>query len=66
MDYLCRAVYIALYFVLLGVDYTSSNLQQGMSTYQGRSLHYMDLSGQTINPYQRVGLTFIKTNSEIN
>ncbi|XP_069118410.1 uncharacterized protein [Argopecten irradians] len=38
--------------LIFGVDYTASNLQQGIQTFGGRSLH--DTFSGTPNPYQRV------------
>ncbi|XP_033724744.1 E3 ubiquitin-protein ligase RGLG4-like isoform X2 [Pecten maximus] len=38
--------------LIFGVDYTASNLQQGIQSFGGRSLH--DTRSGTPNPYQRV------------
>ena len=35
------------------MDFTSSNMCQGIKTFGGKSLHYID--PREINPYQRVG-----------
>ena len=37
---------------LIGMDYTASNLQQGVRTFGGRSLH--QIVPNDLNPYQRV------------
>ena len=36
-----------------GIDFTASNISQGIKTNGGRSLHHLDPIGQ--NPYQKVG-----------
>eukprot|EP00696_Hemimastix_kukwesjijk_P016039 gnl/Hemi2/4344_TR1533_c0_g1_i1.p1 gnl/Hemi2/4344_TR1533_c0_g1~~gnl/Hemi2/4344_TR1533_c0_g1_i1.p1 ORF type:complete len:331 (+),score=103.17 gnl/Hemi2/4344_TR1533_c0_g1_i1:169-1161(+) len=40
--------------LIVAVDYTSSNKSQGDRTFGGRSLHYVDPTGKTNNPYQEV------------
>ena len=37
---------------IVGLDYTASNLQQGIKTYGGKSLH--DTNTADPNPYKRV------------
>lgn len=41
--------------LIIGVDYTKSNDLQGQHTFDGRSLHYIDSSCRSRNPYQKVG-----------
>ncbi|TDH69460.1 hypothetical protein CCR75_009467 [Bremia lactucae] len=36
------------------VDFTESNRRKGARTFGGRSLHYVDMTGRVINPYQTV------------
>lgn len=38
---------------VVGVDFTQSNMCQGIKTFGGKSLHCID--PREINPYQRVG-----------
>ncbi|KAG9402629.1 hypothetical protein AC1031_007234 [Aphanomyces cochlioides] len=40
--------------LIVGIDYTKSNTWTGARTFQGKSLHEIDPSDQTWNPYQRV------------
>lgn len=41
--------------LIIGIDFTRSNVDQGKRSFQGRSLHYIDRSGEHIqNPYQQV------------
>ncbi|XP_045163069.2 uncharacterized protein LOC123527573 isoform X1 [Mercenaria mercenaria] len=38
--------------LIFGIDFTASNVHQGLKTYGGRSLHHLDILNP--NPYQRV------------
>jgi E3 ubiquitin-protein ligase RGLG len=40
--------------LIIAVDFTLSNLTQGMRTFNGQSLHSIDPTGQVQNPYQNV------------
>eukprot|EP00698_Gefionella_okellyi_P002938 TRINITY_DN12780_c0_g1_i1.p1 TRINITY_DN12780_c0_g1~~TRINITY_DN12780_c0_g1_i1.p1 ORF type:complete len:298 (-),score=53.22 TRINITY_DN12780_c0_g1_i1:59-952(-) len=40
--------------LIIGVDFTKSNLTNGAKTFMGRSLHYFDPSGSIQNPYEQV------------
>lgn len=40
--------------LIVGVDFTSSNLENGLKSFGGRSLHTIDASGKVQNPYQQV------------
>ena len=40
--------------LILGVDFTISNTDAGVKTFGGKSLHSIDPTGETMNPYQRV------------
>ncbi len=40
--------------LIVGIDFTKSNLEQGYHTYQGRSLHALDFPSGQRNPYQQV------------
>jgi len=40
--------------LLIGVDFTKSNLWTGKQSFGGRSLHNIDPSGRILNPYQTV------------
>lgn len=40
--------------LIVGIDFTKSNVDQGAYSFGGRSLHWIDvLEGQELNPYQR-------------
>lgn len=41
---------------VVGVDFTQSNMCQGIRTFGGKSLHCID--PREINPYQRVGNSY--------
>ncbi len=41
--------------LIFGIDFTISNLENGTNTFNGRSLHYCDITIK--NPYQKVDNT---------
>lgn len=41
---------------VVGVDFTQSNMCQGIKTFGGKSLHCID--PREMNPYQRVGNSY--------
>eukprot|EP00056_Hartaetosiga_gracilis_P020941 m.22020 g.22020 ORF g.22020 m.22020 type:complete len:294 (-) comp8791_c0_seq2:155-1036(-) len=40
--------------LIVGIDYTKSNEFQGRRTFGGKSLHHVDITKETENPYQKV------------
>ena len=40
--------------LIVGIDFTISNTDSGKRTFGGLSLHHIDATGATLNPYQRV------------
>ena len=42
----------------VGIDYTASNQVQGQRSFEGRCLHAIDPSGQSLNPYQEVNTKY--------
>ncbi|DAZ93901.1 TPA: hypothetical protein N0F65_005829, partial [Lagenidium giganteum] len=40
--------------LIVGIDYTRSNLEKGKNTFEGRCLHELDTSGTRLNPYEQV------------
>ena len=40
--------------LILGIDFTASNTSSGKRTFDGRSLHAVNLPGGELNPYERV------------
>lgn len=41
--------------LIIGIDYTKSNDFQGHNTFNNKSLHHIDVTGEVENPYQQVG-----------
>jgi len=47
--------------LIIGVDFTKSNDYTGKRTFQGKSLHHIDVNPDILNPYQQVIATLGKT-----